>query len=257
MKKTSLSPLSFALLSHNYLLMFILVPGHTKKKNALLRSNNSLDRPLDNLFIPVAMSAAKEPFFLCIENTLRAALCILTYPSTFTDGDAVPEVELEEYLTQGETPSALVSSTAQIPSTLLGNPLHLRWTQGDECLVETAHNSTRVSFWFAAAHQYGDALTAQLLQQYMAFFCTHGAATAVLPVLRCAPIRRKAVSSPDGIDGCYDVSFLVLPEHVEAYGRGNVANFIVTFVRNVEADVAGLKVSLNARRRAAAVAFFT
>ncbi|KPA73803.1 putative ARP2/3 complex subunit [Leptomonas pyrrhocoris] len=200
------------------------------------------------------MSTAKEPFFRCIESTLRAALCILHYPSTCTDGEAVPEVELDDALLGGNSPPLI--SSAQATSSLRGNPLRLRWTQGDECFIETAHNSTRVSLWFAAAHQPGDLLTGQLLQQYISFFCTHGTAAAPLSMLRREPVRSKATAAADKDAHPYDVSFLVLPEHVESHGREALVSFIVTFVRGVEADVAGLKVSLNARRRAAAQAFF-
>jgi actin related protein 2/3 complex, subunit 4 len=204
------------------------------------------------------MSASKEPFFLCVAQTLRAALCILPYPSTSAEGDAVPEVE-DDALTLDSSDASRLTSSMQAVSPMRCNPLHLRWTQGDECVIEATHNSTRVSFWFAAAHQPGDARTPQLLQQYIRFFSTHGAATAVLPVLRCAPRRREAAPHQvrRGEEQTYDVSFLVLPQHVATYGRDHVVAFIVAFVKSVEADVAGLKVALDERRHAAARAFFS
>ncbi|KPI84122.1 putative ARP2/3 complex subunit [Leptomonas seymouri] len=201
------------------------------------------------------MDASKGLFLHCIESTLRAALCITDYPSAHTEGDAVPEVELDDTLPL--SPSAPLTSLAQTTSTLRGRPLRLQWAQGDECLIEATYNSTRVSWWFAAAHLPSDPLTTQLLRHSALLLCRHGAATApLLTLLRCEPLRLQQTEGAGDGTRHYDISLLVLPDHVQSYGREEVARFIVTFARTVEADVAEMKTALDARRRAAAKAFF-
>ncbi|CAC9438038.1 putative ARP2/3 complex subunit [Leishmania infantum JPCM5] len=206
------------------------------------------------------MALAKQPYYDCVERTLLAALCLQSFASDVTEGCAVPEVEQVPLdAGTGAPPSSFLVHRATADAALRCHALRLQWSSGDECLIEGSCDSTRVSFWFAAAHQPDDALSAQLLSEYIAFFCSHGAATGALPILRCIPVRRTSAGKPAADKAgqtTYDVSFLVLAEHVYKYGRQPLARSILTFVQEVEAAVANVKVSLNARRRAAAQAFF-
>lgn len=206
------------------------------------------------------MAVAKQPYYDCVERTLLVALCLQSFPSDVTQGCVVPEVELVPPDTgTGAPPSSFHAHCATAHAALRCHALRLQWSSGDECFIEGSCDSTRVSFWFAAAHQPDDALSAQLLSAHVAFFCSHGAATGALPILRCIPVRRTSAGKPAADaagDAAYDVSFLVLAEHVCGYGRQRLARSILTLVQEVEAAVANSKVSLNARRRAAAQAFF-
>ncbi|CAG9567213.1 ARP2/3_complex_subunit_-_putative [Leishmania major strain Friedlin] len=206
------------------------------------------------------MTVAKQPYYDCVERTLLVALCLPSFAFDVTQGCTVPEVELVPPDTgTGAPPSSFLVHCATAHAALRCHALRLQWSSGDECFIEASCDSTRVSFWFAAAHQPGDALSAQLLNEYMAFFCSHSAATGALPILRCIPVRRTSAGKPAADAAgrtAYDVSFLVLAEHVCGYGRQHLARSILAFAQEVEAAVASLKVSLNARRRAAAQAFF-
>ncbi|CBZ23121.1 putative ARP2/3 complex subunit [Leishmania mexicana MHOM/GT/2001/U1103] len=206
------------------------------------------------------MAVAKQPYYNCVERTLLVALCLQSFASEVTEGCAVPEVELvPPDAGTGAPPPSFLVPPATPHAALRCHPLRLQWSSGDECFIEGSCDSTRVSFWLAAAHQPDDPLSTQLLSEYMAFFCSHGAATGALPILRCTPVRRTSTGKPGAVAAgqpIYDVSFLVLAEHVYEYGRQRLARWILTFVEEVEAAVANLKVALNARRRAAAQEFF-
>ncbi|KAI5684817.1 ARP2 [Leishmania braziliensis] len=207
------------------------------------------------------MAGEKQLYYDCVERTLLVALCLQSFASDVTEGCAVPEVELmSPYTATDASPFPFLVHPATADASLQSNKLQLQWSSGDECLVEGSFNSTRVSFWFAAAHQPDDVLSTQLLSEYLAFFCSHGAATGTLPVLRCAPVRQALMAKPaaDAADQViYDVSFLVLAAHVRQYGRHSLARFIMTFVKEAEATVEMLKASLNSSGRAAAQSFFS
>lgn len=203
------------------------------------------------------MAYAKEPYFDCIERTLRAALCVLEVASaTIEGGEATPEVERP---LPDAAATAHLTCTAPCTGVPQPRPLRLQWSSGDECCIEATHNSTRVSLLFAAAHDPDDALTHQLLHTYVDFISTYGATTGLLPVLRCRPAPRRAsgdaAAATDRLRD-YDLSFLVLAHHVCEYGPQRLIAFMLDFVRGVEAAVAEMRVSLDARRRAAARCFF-
>ncbi|KAG5488206.1 hypothetical protein LSCM4_08186 [Leishmania orientalis] len=206
------------------------------------------------------MAVTKQLYYDCVERTLLAAMCLQSFASDVTEGCAVPAVELMPPDTVTDSSSACSFAHPHFAaSAMRSNSLRLQWSSGDECLIEGSYNSTRLSFWFAAAHQPGDALSIQLLKEYVAFFCSHGAATGALPILRRAPVEYNCAGEPAAHTTgptAYDVSFLVLAEHVHRYGRHHLARFIMTFIKEAEAAIADLKVSLNARRRAAAKSFF-
>ncbi|KAG5512483.1 hypothetical protein GH5_08449 [Leishmania sp. Ghana 2012 LV757] len=206
------------------------------------------------------MAVTKQLYYDCVERTLLAAMCLQSFASDVTEGCAVPAVELMPPDTVTDSsPTASLAHPHFAASAMRSNSLRLQWSSGDECLIEGSYNSTRLSFWFAAAHQPGDALSIQLLNEYVGFFCSHGAATGALPILRRAPVEYNCAGEPAAHTAgptAYDVSFLVLAEHVHRYGRHHLARFIMTFIKEAEAAIADLKVSLNARRRAAAKSFF-
>ncbi|KAG5487962.1 hypothetical protein LSCM1_08277 [Leishmania martiniquensis] len=206
------------------------------------------------------MAVAKQPYYDCIERTLLAVMCLQSFASDVTDGCVVPEVEVvSPYMATDASPAFSSLHPNPAASATRCNTLRLQWASGDECLLEGSHNSARLSFRFAAAHQPGDALSRQLLGAYLAFFCAHGAATGALPILRRAPVQHISAGQPAPHAAgpiAYDISFLVLAEHVRQYGRHRLATFIMTFIKDADAAVANLKVSLNARRRAAAKSFF-
>eukprot|EP00941_MAST-03F_sp_MAST-3F-sp1_P001634 g1634.t1 len=120
---------------------------------------------------------------------------------------------------------------------LVLNPLKITRSKKEACLIEPSVNSVRVSIKIKQM----DDLDSILCEKFSSFLMLRAEQFVVL--------RRKPV------DG-YDISFLVMSQHLEDMWRHKVVDFIIQFMTAIDAELSYLKLSTSARARIVAKEYF-
>eukprot|EP00667_Euglena_gracilis_P023669 EG_transcript_26863 len=158
------------------------------------------------------------PYLACIRKTLEAALCIQNFPSQVVERHNKPEVE------------------AQTSPELLLNPIVIAKEPNEKVLIESSINSVRVSIKIRQSDDAEKALTAQFMS-----FLTRRAEQFII-------LRRKPVEG-------YDLSFLIINDHVEVMMRHKLIDFVINFMQEIDREIKDMKLGVNARARLVAKEF--
>ncbi|KEG07520.1 ARP2/3 complex subunit [Trypanosoma grayi] len=174
------------------------------------------------------MATAYLPYYDCIKCTLHAALCIGNYPSRTVERHNKPEVEVAdcaESLGEGKASEVVL------------NPIHIVRSEQESCFIEPSINSTRISVSFLKT----DALAELIARKYVGFLAQRAKQFHIL--------RKKPIPG-------FDISFLITHEEVETMHRSKIIQFIISFLMDIDADIAAMKLNTNQRARRAAMEFF-
>ncbi|KAG7365318.1 ARP2/3 complex subunit (ARPC4) domain containing protein [Nitzschia inconspicua] len=115
-------------------------------------------------------------------------------------------------------------------------------TPSERCLIESSHNSVRVSFLFKQQIMaQSDPLEASILFQWMRFLQQQAEDYQIL--------RRKP------LDG-YSMSFLILSKHLQEYSKEDIEDWIVNFCAVMDKECSDIKLRVNAEARYGTTEFF-
>ncbi len=116
---------------------------------------------------------------------------------------------------------------------LLLHPVTIARDPEQRCLIEPSVNATRVSIRIKQS----DALDTVLVDKFSRFLAMRAEEFMIL--------RRKPV------DG-YNISFLITNFHLESLKKAEVVEFIIGFMKAIDADISTMKLNVNARARTVA-----
>eukprot|EP00418_Pyrodinium_bahamense_P008627 CAMPEP_0179118760 /NCGR_PEP_ID=MMETSP0796-20121207/55871_1 /TAXON_ID=73915 /ORGANISM="Pyrodinium bahamense, Strain pbaha01" /LENGTH=172 /DNA_ID=CAMNT_0020817231 /DNA_START=55 /DNA_END=571 /DNA_ORIENTATION=+ len=166
------------------------------------------------------MSLSLKPYLDAIRHTLRASLCLQSYPSQVAERQNRPEIEFKD------TPM------------VIPRPLCIARNESEKCLIEPGVNSVRVSIKVRQS----DDTEKMLCRKFARFFAQRAEHFVIL--------RRRPV------DG-FDISFLITNTHLEEMSKDRLIEFIIEFIQDVDKEITDLKIALNTRLRAAATAYMS
>ena len=161
--------------------------------------------------MPVSAGALR-PYLDAVQRTLTAALCLRNFPSQAVERHNKPEVEIGGF------------------KELLLNKLVIARTATESCLIEPSINSVRVSIKIKQS----DEIEIILCRKFTRFLMQRSEQFFIM--------RRKA------IDG-YDISFLVTHTHLEKMWKHKLVDFIAHFMEEIDKEISGMKIAINARAR--------
>jgi actin related protein 2/3 complex subunit 4 len=165
-----------------------------------------------------AQANTLAPYLSSIRSSLDAALCLRNFPSQVVERHNKPEVEL------------------RLSKELLLNPVLICRNEAEKCLIEPSVNSTRVSIRVKQA----DEVEAILCHKFNRFLMQRAEQFVVM--------RRVPVEG-------FDMSFLVVHQHLETMYKHKLIDFIVQFMEDIDKEISEMKISLNARGRIVATEF--
>jgi actin related protein 2/3 complex subunit 4 len=119
---------------------------------------------------------------------------------------------------------------------LLLKPILITRTERESVLIEPSINSVRVSVCIKQA----DEVERILVRKFAAFLQQRAEQFLVL--------RRKPVEG-------YDLSFLITHAHLEKMVKQKLVDFIISFMEDIDREISGMKLSINARARMIANTF--
>jgi actin related protein 2/3 complex, subunit 4 len=163
-------------------------------------------------------AGALKPYLDAVEHTLIAALNIRNFPSQVVERHNKPEAEVRH------------------SRELLMNPVVVARSETERCLIEPSINSVRVSIKIKQV----DEVEEILCHKFTAFLMQRAEQFVIM--------RRKAVEG-------YDISFLVTHEHLEEMWKHKLVHFILEFMEDIDKEISGMKIALNARARLVATEF--
>ncbi|OWZ23576.1 ARP2/3 complex protein [Phytophthora megakarya] len=158
------------------------------------------------------------PYLSSIRSSLDSALCLRNFPSQTVERHNKPEVEL------------------QMSKELLLNPVLICRNEQEKCLIEPSINSTRVSICIKKA----DEIETILSHKFNRFLMQRAEQFIIM--------RRVPVEG-------YDMSFLIVHQHLENMYKHKLIDFIITFMEDIDKEISEMKISLNARGRIVATEF--
>eukprot|EP01012_Entosiphon_sulcatum_P033994 TRINITY_DN43057_c0_g1_i1.p1 TRINITY_DN43057_c0_g1~~TRINITY_DN43057_c0_g1_i1.p1 ORF type:complete len:178 (+),score=47.39 TRINITY_DN43057_c0_g1_i1:23-535(+) len=156
----------------------------------------------------------------CIQATLTACLCLQNWPNQLVERHNKPEVE------------------AQTSPELLLKPILIAKDPNEKVLIETSINSVRVSVCVKKS----DELEKVLAARFFAFLQQRAERFLVL--------RRKPIEG-------YDLSFLITNDHTETMLKHKLIDFIIDFLKQIDAEIKEQKMGVNARLRLCAKQYLT
>jgi actin related protein 2/3 complex, subunit 4 len=163
-------------------------------------------------------AGALKPYLDAVQLTLTAALCLRNFPSQTVERHNKPEAEVHH------------------SKELLMNPVVIARTEMERCLIEPSINSVRVSIKIKQV----DEIEEILCHKFTSFLMQRSEQFVIM--------RRKAVEG-------YDMSFLVTHVHLETMWKHKLIDFIVQFMEDIDKEISGMKIALNARARLVATEF--
>ncbi|GIL77895.1 hypothetical protein Vretifemale_7358, partial [Volvox reticuliferus] len=166
----------------------------------------------------LAMALSLKPYTNSIRAELNKAFCIQSFPCQNVERHNKPEIEVRDN-----------------PELLLP-PVTIARSEKERCLVEASVNSVRVSLRIGQM----DMLEEELVKMYLRFLMQRA---ETLDVLRRVPVEG------------YDISFLITDQHLLAYGRQRLLDFVVAFIEEMDAEISSMKLAVNSRGRAVATEF--
>mmetsp|Transcript_18517 Transcript_18517/g.49672 ORF Transcript_18517/g.49672 Transcript_18517/m.49672 type:complete len:174 (-) Transcript_18517:189-710(-) len=166
------------------------------------------------------MSHTLKPYLGAIRSTLSAVLCVQNFPSPVVERQNRPEIEFQD--TPLVTPQAI----------------SIVRDENERCLIEPSINSVRMSIKVRQS----DDTEKMLCKKFSRFFMQRADHFVIL--------RRKAVEG-------YDISFLITDTHLEEMVKDKLIDFIINFMEDIDKEIKDMKIALNTRLRAAAVAYMS
>jgi actin related protein 2/3 complex subunit 4 len=163
-------------------------------------------------------TSALAGYLNAIRTTLQAGTCLQNFPSQTVERHNKPEVE--------------VSTSKE----LLLNPLVVSRTEMESCKIESSVNSVRVSIKIKQQ----DNIEEILCHKFTRFLMQRAEQFIIM--------RRKAVEG-------YDISFLITHVHLERMIRPKLIDFIIEFMQDIDKEINGMKIAINARARIVATEF--
>jgi actin related protein 2/3 complex subunit 4 len=164
------------------------------------------------------MTSALKPYLDAVKTTITAAACIRNFPSQTVERHNKPEVEVRG------------------SKELILNPLIISRTENESCLIEPSINSIRVSIRIKQA----DEIEEILCHKFTRFLMQRAEQFLIM--------RRKAVEG-------YDISFLITHTHLEKMWKHKLIDFIIQFMEDIDKEISGMKIAINARARVVASEF--
>lgn len=119
---------------------------------------------------------------------------------------------------------------------LLLQPLVIARDTDQQCLIEPSVNSIRVSLKIKQA----DELEKILVDKFSRFLALRADDFIIL--------RRSPVSG-------YNISFLITNQQLETLVRTELVNFVLHFMKEIDAEISRMKLNVNARARVVATVF--
>jgi len=143
-----------------------------------------------------------------------------TFPSQVSERQNTPEVE--------------VCSSKE----LVLEPVTVRRSEFENCLVESSINSVRFSIRFK--HEESDQVEKLLGKKFLKFLSQRAEDFLI--------VRRVP------LDG-FSFSFLITKKHVDCITKTKLIDWILDFIVEVDSEISSLKISQNARGRAIAMEY--
>lgn len=103
-------------------------------------------------------------------------------------------------------------------------------TENEKCLIEPSINSLRVSIKIKQA----DEIEQILCHKFTSFLMQRSEQFVIM--------RRKAIKG-------YDISFLITHVQLERMWKHKLIDFIVQFMEDIDKEISGMKIAINARAR--------
>ena len=158
------------------------------------------------------MANTLRPYLNSIKETLSGALCIRNFPSQNVERHNKPEVEIQQN------------------RELVLEPIMITRSDKERVLIEPSINSVRVSILIKQA----DEIEVILASKFTRFLMQRAEHFLVM--------RRKAAEG-------YSISFLITSRHMERMWKHKVIDFVIEFMEQIDKEISGMKISLNARAR--------
>ncbi len=159
-----------------------------------------------------AGGGALKPYLDAVQRTLTAAFCLRNFPSQRVERHNKPEAE------------------TRASKELLLNSVDIARSEYERVLIEPSINSVRVSIKVKQL----DEIDGILCQKFTRFLMQRSEQFIIM--------RRMPVPG-------YDISFLVTHVHLEKMWKHKLVDFIVQFMEDVDKEISGMKIALNARAR--------
>mmetsp|Transcript_34113 Transcript_34113/g.58614 ORF Transcript_34113/g.58614 Transcript_34113/m.58614 type:complete len:170 (-) Transcript_34113:130-639(-) len=164
------------------------------------------------------MTSALKPYLDAVKATLTAATCLRNFPSQNVERHNKPEVEVRG------------------SKELILNQVIVSRSENETCLIEPSINSVRVSIKIKQA----DEIEEILCHKFTRFLMQRAEQFIIM--------RRKATEG-------YDVSFLITHTHLEKLWKHKLVDFIIQFMEDIDKEISGMKIAINARARVVASEF--
>ncbi|CAM9582777.1 unnamed protein product, partial [Chrysoparadoxa australica] len=164
-------------------------------------------------------AATLRPYLNTIRDTLDASLCLRNFPSQTVERHNKPEVEV------------------RTSKELLLNPITICRNEQEKALIESSINSVRISISIKQA----DEVEAILCRKFTRFLMQRSEHFIIM--------RRKAIEG-------YDLSLLVTHAHLEKMWKAFI-DFVIQFMEDIDKEISGMKIAINARARIVAGEFFS
>jgi actin related protein 2/3 complex subunit 4 len=116
---------------------------------------------------------------------------------------------------------------------LILHPLVISRDSEQRCLIEASVNAVRVSIKIKQS----DALDTVIVDKFSRFLAMRADEFEIL--------RRKPVEG-------YNISFLITNFHLEALKKDEIVDFIIHFMKLIDAEISSMKLNVNARARTVA-----
>ena len=153
-----------------------------------------------------------RPYLAALEAALHTALCLRNLPSQNVERHNKPEIE------------------TRLNKELLLPPVTITRNEKEKVLIEPSINSVRISILLKQA----DEMEEILCRTFTRFLMQRAEQFIVL--------RRKAIEG-------YSISFLITHAHLERMRKQQLVDFIVSFVEDIDREISGMRLALNARYR--------
>ncbi len=164
------------------------------------------------------MASTLRPYLNAVRENLNINLCLENYSSPLVERHNKPEVEVRE------------------KDELVMAPILITRNENECVLIEPSINSTRISI----AIKKLDDIERFLALKFSRFFMQRADQFMIL--------RRHPMPG-------YDISFLVSNDHTDTMIRERIVDFIIYFLEEVDKEISGMKIALNARARIVAEEF--
>jgi actin related protein 2/3 complex, subunit 4 len=116
---------------------------------------------------------------------------------------------------------------------LVLNPIVIAKSDTERCMIEPSVNSVRVSIKIKQS----DEVEEILCHKFTRFLMQRSEHFIIM--------RRKAIEG-------YDISFLITHTELEKLYKHKLVDFMVTFMEEIDKEINGMKIALNARARVVA-----